>query len=77
MVQAGAFLSAENARRLVKRLRAKGHPARLQTHSDEKGRTWHLVLLGEYATMEEAEQAAERFSRAEKTVPAVRRLSGE
>jgi len=71
-VQVGAFRNFNYAEKLVVQLKAKGYPARIFQINDSKGKLWHTVRIGDYATSEEAKIKAKEFSASEKMQTAVR-----
>ena len=60
-VQVGAFRRIENAEELIGRLKAKGYSARTVRISDPQGRLWFTVRIGDYPTLESAEDQARNF----------------
>ena len=64
-VQVGAFQSLELAEKLVVRLAGKGYPARIDEITDSQGRLWYTVLIGDYPTLEAAEENARAFAQSE------------
>jgi tetratricopeptide (TPR) repeat protein len=73
-VQAGAFLSSKNAEKLLVLLNGKGYSARLFIMPDSRGRVWHYILIGKYATRDLADEAAKAFSDREKMASTVLEL---
>jgi tetratricopeptide (TPR) repeat protein len=73
-VQAGAFLSSKNAEKLLALLNGKGYSARLFIMPDSRGKVWHYILIGEYATRDRADEAAKAFSNREKMASTVLEL---
>jgi cell division septation protein DedD len=71
-VQVGAFLVAQNAREQAAALSARGYPAGILAVADAKGRTWHLVRIGDFPSAEAAQAKAAEFSRTERIPAAVR-----
>jgi len=61
-IQVGAFLSRKNAEKLIVQLKEKGYVARLYITSDASGIVWFKVLIGEYTTRQNAQDAAVAFS---------------
>ncbi|MCP4666739.1 MAG: tetratricopeptide repeat protein [Deltaproteobacteria bacterium] len=61
-IQVGAFLSRENAEKKRGQLRRLGYDSRVLTMTDDKGRTWHRVLVGEFASRKQAKQGARILS---------------
>lgn len=66
-VQVGAFRIKENAINTTRMLKKKGYLARIVMLNDSKGRLWHTVRIGEYASLKNASKNAASFSRQEKT----------
>jgi general secretion pathway protein A len=60
-VQVGAFRRIENAEELIGRLKAKGYSARTVQISDPQGQLWFTVRIGDYPTLESAEDQARNF----------------
>ena len=71
-IQVGAFRNLKYAEKMVTQLEAKGYPAQIFQINDSKGRLWHTVRIGDYATLEEAQAKAEAFSVLESMQTAVR-----
>lgn len=71
-VQVGAYLVPQNAREQAAALSARGYPAGILTVEDAKGRTWHLVRIGDFPSAEAAQARAAEFSRSERIPAAVR-----
>ena len=71
-MQVGAFLNVENAAALIEELNQKGYPAFEQEFMDSRGRTWHLVRIGEFTSRADANQAANEFKSKENLVVVVR-----
>ena len=65
-VQAGAFLSEENADKQRIYLAKKGYRPEIVRFTDRKGRVWHTVRLGKYENLKEARQAAKTLAAKEK-----------
>lgn len=59
-VQVNAYPEEKSAQRLVERLKEKGYDAYMVV-SNIKGRTWHRVRVGRFATREEAKKAQEEL----------------
>jgi len=66
-VQVGAFGGAANAEKFAEKLRGKGYDAYVYSAVDDRGRQWHCVRVGAYATRQEAVQAAADFKAHEAT----------
>lgn len=73
-VQVGAFLSSQNAENLTALLKKKGYAARLSKMSDFKGRIWHTVHIGDYATRKKAHKEAANFYGKEKMPSVIRHV---
>ena len=71
-IQAGAFLSKENADERNRYLLEKGYDTRVVHFSDPKGRTWHTVRVGRYESLQAARQEAAALSAKEKIQTSVR-----
>jgi cell division septation protein DedD len=71
-VQVGAYTEEGEARRLVGDLENKGYTPALFSGRDAEGRSWYAVRIGAYANQREAAQAANNFSRQEKSKAIVR-----
>ncbi|MCP4754026.1 MAG: SPOR domain-containing protein [Proteobacteria bacterium] len=61
MVQVGAFLNKNNARRLIERLQEKGYNPTLNV-SDATVKQWNIVRIGAYGDKRQAMDAAKAFS---------------
>jgi cell division septation protein DedD len=61
-IQVGAFLNKDNAMEMASILRKKGYSANIAKFNDEKGRVWHTVRIGEYASRRVAKKHARDFS---------------
>jgi len=61
-IQVGAFLNKDNAIRMASILGKKGYSANIVKFNDEKGRVWHTVRIGEYASRRVAKKHAKDFS---------------
>ncbi len=61
-IQVGAFLYKENAIKMASILGKKGYSANIVKFNDAKGRVWHTVRIGEYASRRVAKKHAEYFS---------------
>ena len=59
-VQVNAYPEEKSAQRLVERLKEKGYDAYMVV-SNIKGRTWHRVRVGRFATRDEAKKAQEEL----------------
>jgi len=69
-VQIGAFLKADNATRLISRLKTKGYrPTLVIVKTPAK--TWNLVRVGSYTEKQAAVAAAKKFTATEKMETAV------
>jgi tetratricopeptide (TPR) repeat protein len=75
-IQAGAFLSMQNAEGLTDKLTGKGYVARVVPFQGRSNRIWYTVRIGSYASHEEALKAAAAFSSNEQ-MPSVVRPGGE
>jgi cell division septation protein DedD len=53
------------AENLVKKLKAKGYSARVETVTGTGGRPWHRVMVGPFETQKEAREFAAEFNRKE------------
>ena len=71
-VQAGAFLSEENADKRRMALLKKGYGAKVVRFIDRKARTWHTVRIGEYESMKKARKVAKTLAAKEKIQTSVR-----
>jgi cell division protein FtsN len=71
-VQVGAYLQPENAQKMAAQLVSKGYPARIVKITDAKGRTWHMVRIGDHPNLQAAQAQAEEFSRREHMQSVVR-----
>jgi general secretion pathway protein A len=71
-VQVGAFLYPENAQHMAAQLSAKGYPAKIFPASDAKGRTLHIVRIGDHPSRQAAKAQADEFSRREHMEAVVR-----
>jgi general secretion pathway protein A len=60
-VQVGAFRRIENAEELIGWLKAKGYSARTVQIPDLQGQLWFTVKIGDYPTLETAEEQARIF----------------
>jgi hypothetical protein len=65
-IQVGAFLIKENAINTARLLKKKGYIAKIVALNDSKGRFWHTVRIGEYASLKIASKHAAGFSNREK-----------
>lgn len=65
-VQVGAFLDPGNADSVLQTLLQRKYPAYTLKTVDQVGRYWYRVRFGEYATLEQAIENAERFERNER-----------
>jgi general secretion pathway protein A len=65
-IQVGAYLNAENAQNMMKKLTQKGYDARVEVFNDAKLRTWNTVRIGNYPTKEQAEEDLRIFYEKEK-----------
>ena len=57
-IQVGAFLNKDNAMKMAGILGKKGYSANIVNFNDEKGRIWHTVRIGEYASRSVAQKHA-------------------
>jgi type II secretory pathway predicted ATPase ExeA/cell division septation protein DedD len=64
-VQVGAFRRIVNAADLVDRLALKGYSARIVEISDDQGRIWFTVRIGDHPTLESAAEQARVFKEKE------------
>jgi general secretion pathway protein A len=71
-VQVGAFLYPENAEQTAARLNAKGYTAKIFEMTDARGRTWHIVRIGDHRSHQAAQAQADEFSRRERMPSVVR-----
>ena len=60
-VQVGAFRRIVNAAELIDRLVLKGYSARIVEISDDQGRIWFTVRIGDHPTLESATEQARVF----------------
>ena len=65
-IQVGAFLHKKNAAKAKRMLNKKGYSVRIVEFKDSKGRLWHTVRIGEYASLKIAKKHAADFSSQEK-----------
>ncbi len=72
-LQMKAFAKAEEAEAFAAPLRGNGHDVRVEAH-EIKGRVWHRVRMGEFATWEEGLAAKGDFEKSEKMIAYVVRL---
>ncbi|MEW6668385.1 MAG: SPOR domain-containing protein [Thermodesulfobacteriota bacterium] len=75
-VQAGAFLSKENADARISALRSHGFEPYLIQESDAESRQWHTVLIGKYPTRGDAQVAAKAVSEKTRVGTSVRVFDG-
>lgn len=61
----GSLRDAGNAQRMVEQLKTKGYPVRLDTIDLSAGGRWNRVLVGSFASREEALRFAADFNRKE------------
>ena len=61
-IQVGAFLYGDNATKMAGTLGKKGYSANIVKFNDVKGRVWHTVRIGEYASWRVAKKHAKDFS---------------
>jgi type II secretory pathway predicted ATPase ExeA len=61
-IQVGAFLYKDNAIKMASILGKKGYSANIVIFNDTKGRVWHTVRIGEYASRSVAKKHARDFS---------------
>jgi cell division septation protein DedD len=61
-IQVGAFLQKDNAIKMASILGKKGYSASIVKFNDTKGRVWHTVRIGEYASRSVARKHARDFS---------------
>lgn len=71
-IQVGAFLQADNARRLAQSVSKKGYPARVISLNDSHGKKWFCVRVGNYHDREGALKTASKIEGALKLKPIVR-----
>jgi type II secretory pathway predicted ATPase ExeA/cell division septation protein DedD len=57
-IQVGAFLNKDNAMKMASILGKKGYSANIVNFNDKKGRIWHTVRIGEYASRSVAQKHA-------------------
>jgi len=61
-IQVGAFLHKDNAVKMASTLGKKGYSANIVKFNDAKGRVWHTVRIGEFASRKVARKHARDFS---------------
>jgi type II secretory pathway predicted ATPase ExeA/septal ring-binding cell division protein DamX len=61
-IQVGAFLNKDNAIKMATILEKKGYSANIVKFNDAKGRVWHTVRIGKYASWRAANKHAKDFS---------------
>jgi hypothetical protein len=71
-VQVGAYLDERDARRLAGELEHKGYTPTVFSGTDAEARVWYAVRIGAYASVKDAGQAANNFTRQERIKAAVR-----
>jgi type II secretory pathway predicted ATPase ExeA/cell division septation protein DedD len=71
-IQVGAFLNKDNAIKMASILTNKGYSANIVKFNDAKGRVWHTVRIGEYASRRVAKKHAKDFSSKQKLDSTVR-----
>ena len=72
-LQMKAFSRKEDAEAFANRLRANGHPVRVESH-EVKGRLWHRVRLGAFDEWAEGLAAKDKFEKSEKVIAYVVRI---
>ena len=70
-VQVGAFRMEANAQQFRRRLRAKGYTPYVFSTSDKRNKRWFAVRIGDYADLEDAQQAARAYKKKENASVAV------
>ena len=65
-IQVGAFIHKDNAIKMVVILRREGYSANIVNFNDAKGRVWHTVRIGKYASLRVANKHAKDFSSKQK-----------
>jgi len=75
-VQVAACLIEENAQKDVAGFQHKGYQARVLSWTDSRGRLWHIVALGAYASRAAAETGAAAFKHREKRPALVKSTHG-
>jgi len=71
-IQLGAFLDAANASRLATALKGRGCTATVYQITDEQNRTWTVVRIGQFSSLQDAVRAASNFKRAQGMLALVR-----
>jgi cell division protein FtsN len=71
-IQVGAFLQADNARRLAQSVSKKGYSARVISLNDSHGKKWYCVRVGNYHDRERALKTAGEIETKLKLKPIVR-----
>ena len=71
-VQVGAFLVAMNAQQRVNQLKSKGYTPRIIAVTDPQGRIWFTVRIGDFQSLEQAQEQADEFTAREKKASVVR-----
>ena len=71
-VQVGAYLDEREARRFAGELEHKGYTPTVFSGTDAEARVWYAVRIGAYASIKDAGQAANNFTRQERIKAAVR-----
>jgi cell division septation protein DedD len=66
-VQVGVFSEKDNARRMEERIKAYGYSTRIAKRTIS-GSTYHVVLAGEFPTMNDAQAARQKLERGENEV---------
>ncbi|HEY7838166.1 MAG TPA: SPOR domain-containing protein [Terriglobales bacterium] len=71
-IQLGAFLDAANASRLATALKGRGCTATVYQITDEQNRTWTVVRIGQFSSLQDAVRAASNFKRSQGMLALVR-----
>lgn len=72
-IQVASFRKASSAKRLVRKLRASGHPALLRSNRDDRG-IWHRVLVGPYESLQEAQRVSNKIRQQSGSKPTINRV---
>jgi cell division protein FtsN len=71
-VQVGAYLHPDNAQQVATYLAGKGYPARVLKVTDDRGRAWYTVRIGDHPNKRAAQAQAEEFTGREQKQSVVR-----
>jgi general secretion pathway protein A len=71
-VQVGAYLHPDNAQQVATYLAGKGYPARVLKVTDDRGRAWYTVRIGDHPNKRAAQAQAEEFTEREQKQSVVR-----